>query len=86
MGLQVKEEIVGEDRGTSGKKIPNGSVTIQFGALFTRPKAACEYHSTDSMNSILPVTVSQGDRLGCRHAEVPLDGGYLERAEQVRPH
>ena len=34
---RVKEKIVGEDRGISEKKIPDGGVTNRFGALFTRP-------------------------------------------------
>ena len=34
---QVKEEIVGEDRGTSKKEIPDGGITNRFGTLFTRP-------------------------------------------------
>ena len=33
----MEEEIVGEDRGTSEKKIPDGGVTNQSGALFTCP-------------------------------------------------
>ena len=37
MRSQVEEEIVGEDRGTSTKEIPDGGVTDRFGALFTCP-------------------------------------------------
>ena len=33
----MKREIVGEDRGTSEKTIPDGGVTKRFGALLTRP-------------------------------------------------
>ena len=33
----MKKEIVGDDRGTSAKKIPDGGVTNRSGALFTRP-------------------------------------------------
>ena len=40
MRRQAKEEIVGEDRGTSEDKIFNGDVTNRFGALFTRPIGA----------------------------------------------
>ena len=34
---QLKEKIVGEDRGTSEKGIPDGGVTNRFAVLFTRP-------------------------------------------------
>ena len=34
---QVKEEIVGEDRGASEKKISDVGVTNRFGALLTHP-------------------------------------------------
>ena len=37
MRRQVEEEIVGEDRGTSAKEIPDGGVTDRFDALFTCP-------------------------------------------------
>ena len=37
MRRQVKEEIVREDRRTSEKEIPDGSVAKRFGALFTHP-------------------------------------------------
>ena len=33
----MEEEIVGEDRGTSTKEIPDGGVTDRFGALFSCP-------------------------------------------------
>ena len=33
----MKKEIVGEDRGTSEKKVSDGGVTNRFSALFTRP-------------------------------------------------
>ena len=34
---QVKEEIVGEDRETAKKKIPDAGVTYRFCSLFMRP-------------------------------------------------
>ena len=37
MRRQEKEEIVGEDRETSEKRIPDGGVTDWFDALFTCP-------------------------------------------------
>ena len=37
MSHQEDEEIVGEDRGTSEKEIPNGGVTVRLGALFSCP-------------------------------------------------
>ena len=37
MRRQVKEEIVGEDRGASEKKISDVGVTNRFGALLTHP-------------------------------------------------
>ena len=40
MRRQEKEEIVGEDRETSEKRIPDGGVTDWFDALFTCPIGA----------------------------------------------
>ena len=37
MRRQVKEEIIGEDRGTSGKEIPDGIDINRFGLLSTSP-------------------------------------------------
>ena len=37
MRRQVEEEIIGEDRGTCEKEIPDGGVTDRFGALFSCP-------------------------------------------------
>ena len=36
----MKEEIVGEDRGTAENKIPNGGIPDRFSAMFTRPIGA----------------------------------------------
>ena len=33
----MKQEVVGENRGTTDKKIPDDGVTNRLGALFTRP-------------------------------------------------
>ena len=50
MRRQVKEEIAGEDRGTSKKEIPDGGVTNRFLALFTRPIGVGE--SRDRLNEL----------------------------------
>ena len=40
----MKEEIVGEDGGTSEEEILDGDVTNRFGALFPRPIGVRESH------------------------------------------
>ena len=45
MRCQVEKEIVGEDRGTSEKKLSDGGVTNRFAGC-SRIQSVCGYYST----------------------------------------
>ena len=60
----MEEEIVGEDRGTSTKEIPDGGVTDRFGALFTCPIGA-RIARQIRRTRLLPVMASRVERQGC---------------------